>query len=101
MKKFAAVLLAGGQSRRMKTNKAFLSHRGMPLWRFQMRKLISLRPDQLFLSARRGMSFPTGPWTIIHDRLRDRGPLAGLDAALRLTRSDFLVTLAVDMPRLT
>jgi molybdopterin-guanine dinucleotide biosynthesis protein A len=47
------------------------------------------------------MEFPFGSWTFVHDRSPDIGPLGGLEAALRLTRQDFLVTLAVDMPAMT
>lgn len=101
MKSFAAVLLAGGRSARMRTNKALLSHKGMPLWRLQMGKLAQLHPDQLFFSIRPAMKFPSGPWTFIHDRSPDLGPLGGLEAALRLTRSDSLIALAIDMPSMT
>ncbi len=99
--KFAAVLLAGGRSSRMRTNKAFIEYEGMPMWRFQIDKLVKLGPDQLFFSIQPGMEFPLGPWTFVHDRAADLGPLAGLEAALRQTHSDLVVTLAVDMPRMT
>jgi molybdopterin-guanine dinucleotide biosynthesis protein A len=101
MKKFAAVLLAGGRSTRMKTNKAFLDCQGTPMWRFQMEKLITLCPDELFLSVQPGMEFPAGPWEFVFDRQPDLGPVGGLEAALRQTHSHFLVTLAVDMPGMT
>jgi molybdenum cofactor guanylyltransferase len=101
MRKFAAVLLAGGKSTRMGVSKALLDCNGTPLWLFQIEKLVRLRPDQLFFSVQRGMHFPSGSWTFVHDRSPDIGPLGGLEAALRLTRADFLVTLAVDMPSMT
>ena len=99
--KFAAVLLAGGQSSRMPTNKAFIKYEGMPMWRFQIDKLAKLGPDQLFLSVQRGAKFPSGPWRLVHDRSAELGPLGGLEAALQQTHSKFLLTLAVDMPRMT
>jgi molybdenum cofactor guanylyltransferase len=101
VKDFDAVLLAGGESIRMGTNKALIGYHGVPLWRFQMEKLIQLGPDQLFFSTQLGMDFPAGPWTFVHDRTPNLGPLGGLQAALRLARVDFLVTLAVDMPAMT
>jgi molybdenum cofactor guanylyltransferase len=101
MKKFAAVLLAGGRSTRMNTNKAFLDCQGIPMWRFQMEKLVKLRPDELFFSIQPGMAFPSGPWMFVRDHLPDLGPLGGLEASLRQTHSDFLLTLAVDMPGMT
>jgi molybdenum cofactor guanylyltransferase len=101
MKKFAAVLLAGGRSSRMRTNKAFIKYQGIPMWRFQIDKLVKLDPEQLFLSVQQGAEFPSGPWSFVHDRSTELGPLGGLEAALRKTHSDLLVTLAVDMPRMT
>ena len=101
MKAFAAVLLAGGQSSRMRINKALLEYEGLPMWRFQINKLAELGPDQLFFSVQAGTEFPLGPWTFVHDRSADLGPLGGLEAALRQTHSDFLITLAVDMPGMT
>jgi molybdenum cofactor guanylyltransferase len=99
--RFGAVLLAGGRSSRMRTNKAFLEHEDTPLWRFQIDKLVKLDPDELFFSVQPGMQFPAGPWTFVHDRAPDLGPLGGLEAALRQTHSQHLVTLAVDMPQMT
>jgi molybdenum cofactor guanylyltransferase len=101
MKKFAAVLLAGGRSSRMRTNKALIEYEGTPMWRFQIDKLAKLDPDQLFFSVHPGMEFPAGPWTFVHDRSAGLGPLGGLEAALRQTSSECLLTLAVDMPRMT
>jgi molybdenum cofactor guanylyltransferase len=101
MKKFAAVLLAGGRSRRMRTNKAFIKYSGRPMWRFQIDKLVKLDPDELFFSVQQGAEFPPGPWRFVHDRSAELGPLGGLEAALRQTHSDLLLTLAVDMPGLT
>lgn len=85
----------------MGANKALLLYDGQPLWRFQMEKLIRLNPEQLFFSVRPDMRFPRGPWTFVHDRSDDLGPLGGLEAALRLTSQEFLVALAVDMPTMT
>jgi molybdopterin-guanine dinucleotide biosynthesis protein A len=101
MKKFAAVLLAGGRSSRMHTNKAFITYDGMPMWRFQVDKLVKLDPDELFLSVQEGAEFPSGAWRFVHDRSTELGPLGGLEAALRQTHSEFLLTLAVDMPGMT
>jgi molybdopterin-guanine dinucleotide biosynthesis protein A len=85
----------------MGMNKALLDYDGLPLWRFQMEKLVRLNPKQLFFSVPPGSRFPSGSWTFVHDRSVDLGPLGGLEAALRLTRQEFLVTLAVDMPAMT
>ena len=85
----------------MGMSKALLDYEGTPLWLFQMEKLVQFHPDRIFFSVPPGIEFPSGPWTFVHDRSPDIGPLGGLEAALRLTRENFLITLAVDMPAMT
>jgi molybdopterin-guanine dinucleotide biosynthesis protein A len=98
---FAAILMAGGASTRMGQPKALIDYQGLPLWRFQANKLLSLQPSELLISAPMHLQFEEGPWKIIHDRQADLGPLAGLDAALNVVSTDYLVVLAVDMPAIT
>jgi molybdopterin-guanine dinucleotide biosynthesis protein A len=101
MRNFAAVLLAGGRSTRMGASKALLDCQGTPLWRLQMEKLAQLNADELFFSVQSDAEFPSGSWTFVHDRSVYLGPIGGLQAALRRTREEYLVTLAVDMPAMT
>lgn len=94
---FAALLLAGGQSRRMGRPKAFLDVGGVPLWQSQMRKLQAAHPSQIFVSIH--LPFPEGPWTVVTDSIADRGPLAGLLAAMeRISLETRLLVLSVDTP---
>ena len=48
----SAVLLAGGESRRMGEDKAALLFHGTPLWQIQLNCLRKLQPAELLLSAR-------------------------------------------------
>src|SRR5438132_3286725 len=48
----SAVLLAGGESRRMGKDKATLQFRGRPLWQIQFELLRKLHPSEIFISAR-------------------------------------------------
>ncbi len=101
MSRIAAVLLAGGASKRMGQAKALIPYGGHPLWQWQMKTLLALEPCELFISAPLEIDFEDDPWKTIYDREAGLGPLAGLEAALSATTADQLVALAVDMPAVT
>ena len=92
-----AVILAGGESRRMGTDKAALTLDGQ---RFLDRIAgeLSGYPERL-VSVRRGDCAPTCPgFTAVADWFPSCGPLGGLHAALSVCRSDYLLAVACDMP---
>ena len=101
---FGAALLAGGRSRRMGCDKAFLTFGDppQPLWERQLHLLASLRPEQLLVSHNADQEFVTtrGVENVV-DSLDDRGPLGGLASCLRRTRCARLLVLAVDLPFVT
>jgi len=45
----SAVLLAGGESRRMGRDKTTLQSRGKPLWQVQLELLQELEPTEIFV----------------------------------------------------
>ncbi len=98
---FAAVLLAGGRSRRMGQDKALLPlPDGRRLWERQLAVLRALEPAELFISGPPRVGFPTDV-PLLADSVPGLGPLAGIAAALRAMRSPRLVVLAVDLPAMT
>ena len=101
MRPFAAVLLAGGQSRRMGQDKARLVlPDGRRLWERQLGVLRELGPEELFISGTRRDDFP-GDVPCLADELPGCGPLGGIAAALKAIQSARLVVLAVDLPAMT
>lgn len=97
----AAVLLAGGESRRMGRDKATIKLNGEPLWQRQLRILRALDPDQIFVSARVAPSWLPPDVELLIDDPPSRGPLSGLTKALAQMRTTHLLALAVDMPFMT
>ena len=97
----SAVLLAGGESRRMGRDKATLHWRGRPLWEWQIEKLRALRPEKILLSARSDVPWRPVDVELLRDAPPSRGPLSGLGAALFSIETDHLLALAVDMPFMT
>jgi molybdenum cofactor guanylyltransferase len=98
---FSAVLLAGGESRRMGRDKATIIFEGGPLWQRQMELLRSLRPDRIFVSARQKPSWLPLETELLLDEPPSRGPLSGLARALEQVQTTHLVALAIDMPFMT
>jgi molybdenum cofactor guanylyltransferase len=94
----SAVLLAGGESRRMGIEKARVIFEGEPLWQRQGRLLYQLEPDDMYLSVRNEAAWHPPEMKVILDAVPSRGPISGIAAALALMKTSHLLVLAVDMP---
>jgi len=97
----SAVLLAGGESRRMGRDKATLLFRGRPLWEIQFDLLRALQPEEIFVSARTDPPWRPSGVQFVSDEPPSRGPLSGLSATLARISTDHLLALAIDMPLMT
>jgi molybdopterin-guanine dinucleotide biosynthesis protein A len=98
---FAAVLLAGGESRRMGRDKATMNFGGQPLWQRQLQMLRGLRPESIMVSARTAPDWLPVDAQALLDDAPSRGPLSGLTKALAAIETTHLVVLAVDLPFMT
>src|SRR6476646_2057816 len=99
--KFRAVLLAGGESRRMGSEKATIIFRGEPLWQRQLGLLRDLHPEEIFVSVRKEPPWLPLETELLLDEPPFRGPIGGLTSALATMKTSHLVALAVDMPFMT
>ena len=98
---FIAMLLTGGQSRRMGFDKATLTISGEPLWRRQLRVLSELQPSAVWVSARSTPSWCPTEIEVILDATPSRGPLSGLTAGLNRLQTSHLLLLAIDLPNIS
>jgi molybdopterin-guanine dinucleotide biosynthesis protein A len=96
-----AVLLVGGESRRMGTDKSTILCRGKPLWQNQIETLRKLQPKELFVSARSDPAWRPNDIQFVADIPPSRGPLSGLAACLDRMKTTHLLALAIDMPWMT
>src|SRR5216110_1599366 len=94
----SAVLLAGGESRRMGRDKATLLFHGKPLWQIQLELLRRLKPAEILVSARTDPSWRPADVQFVADDLPSRGPLSGIAASLAQVHTAHLLALAMDMP---
>jgi molybdenum cofactor guanylyltransferase len=88
-------ILAGGKSTRMGSDKAFVEFEGRTLLARALDFTRSLTPDVCIVgSQEKFASFAP----VVEDVFHDRGPLAGIHAALRASPTELNLMLAVDMP---
>jgi len=97
----SAVLLAGGESRRMGTDKATFLFQGKPLWQVQLETLQTLKPKQIFVSARIDPPWRPEDVVFVRDVPPSRGPLSGLTTSIERITTSHLLVLAIDMPEMT
>jgi Molybdopterin-guanine dinucleotide biosynthesis protein A len=98
---FTALLLVGGESRRMGADKATLILEGENLWQKQLQLLRAFEPEALWISARIRPVWCPLEIEVIFDEVPSRGPLSGIAAALSRMQTTHLLTLAVDMPAMS
>ena len=96
----SAAILAGGKSRRMGRNKALLPFRGRPL---VARVHETLQPlfEDIFLVTNDPGLFDFVPCPKIPDRVPGKGPISGVDAALRHSRNPYVLVVGCDAPFLS
>ena len=94
----SAVILAGGASRRMGRDKAWIEFRGRPLIQLAAEKIRALGIRELFISGRMDGDYSSLNAPVLFDRESDFGPLAGMEQALHQCRNPLLLVLAVDLP---
>jgi len=94
-----AVILAGGESRRMGRDKAQVEFQGQSLLD---RALVNLLPlfNDIVLSVREPLAIDLsrGNITQVMDAADGRGPIMGIVAAMAQVRTDWLFVTGVDMP---
>jgi molybdenum cofactor guanylyltransferase len=96
----AGVVLAGGYGTRFGSDKICADFHGQPLWQHAMNRLAS-QTNSTYLSCRKD-SVPSSfdPSKLIFDLPSSElsGPRLGINAALSMLRSRWLVTVPVDCP---
>jgi molybdopterin-guanine dinucleotide biosynthesis protein A len=98
---FSAVILAGGKSSRMGSDKAFTELDGQTLLAHQIRLVRDAGTAEVLISGRPGVNYSEFGCPVLTDKFPDAGPLAGIHSALAVTDSPLLLVLAVDLPGMT
>lgn len=94
-----AVILAGGQSRRMGFNKALIDVNGRPIISLLIDQVRQLT-NRILISSNDSSSYRFLNFPVVPDRFAGCGPLAGLHAAMRWNDCSLFIVLACDLPNL-
>ncbi len=96
----SAVVLAGGQSRRMGSDKALIEFRGKPVIAHVIDTLRELTGDVVVVSNRSASYHSLGA-RIVPDYEPPCGPLGGIAAGLQAVKHELAIVVACDMPFLS
>jgi molybdopterin-guanine dinucleotide biosynthesis protein A len=96
-----AVILAGGESRRMGQDKAWLKVGGESLIVRARSTLRASGIEEIMISGRAGTDYSKLPCQVLFDVEPGWGPLSGIDRALEASSAPLLLVLAVDLPNMT
>ncbi|MDO6686029.1 MULTISPECIES: molybdenum cofactor guanylyltransferase [unclassified Agarivorans] len=89
------VILAGGQSRRMGTDKALLDWQGKTLLAAKVAQLSAVLQSSVFVSG------SYSGFECIADEAKSLGPLAGIKSTVKTLECEACVFIPVDMPLLS
>ena len=95
-----AVILCGGQSKRIGRNKAFLKTNNKPFIEILINKLQGLF-QKIIISTKQPTLYRhlrSAKVSIVNDRSKILGSLVGIYSALRKTPTEYIFVIAVDMP---
>jgi molybdenum cofactor guanylyltransferase len=95
MNGLSAFVLAGGQSSRMGSDKAFVELEGRSLLSRMLELASAVTAEVCIIGSKAKFA---GQGRVIEDEFPNHGPLGGIHAALLSSESDLNLILAVDMP---
>ena len=97
----SAVILAGGESRRMGRDKAWLEMGGQPLIRRALSTVRDAGIQGIVISGRAGADYSSLGCPVLFDLEPGCGPLGGIERALSAATAPLVLVLAVDLPGVT
>lgn len=96
--RIGCVILAGGKSKRMKQDKAFLLYQGKSFIE-QIKTQCHFFEEKIL--SRNDSLLKDDEWIIISDQYQEIGPMGGIYSVLKHCQSDALFVIACDTPYIT
>lgn len=96
------IVLAGGKSSRMQTDKALLQYEDLPQWQVAA-NLLKPFAEQVYISVNEAQSQQWAKWkgenfVTDHPSFKDKGPISGILSAVELHPGKAFLVLGVDYP---
>jgi len=99
LEKATAIIMAGGQSRRMGTDKSMLTIEGRPIIQRTCEQLVTCF-EQILISANDADKFSFLGFRTVPDKVPEQGPLMGIASALEISDNDLNFVIACDIPQI-
>lgn len=95
-KNITGIILSGGKSSRMGTDKGFLSFNGKS---FVQHSIDALKPFvENIMIISNNKDYDVFGWKRIEDAIENAGPLAGIYSGLKQSKTDYNLVLSCDIP---
>jgi len=95
-KQFTGIILAGGKSTRLGSDKGLASLNGMPLIQYSIDLLETLEIPIIIVSNQ--PEYEQFGHLLIEDVFKDKGPLGGIYSGLLQSKTEFNIVLSCDTP---
>lgn len=99
VEKATAIIMAGGGSRRMGTDKSMLLIEGRPIIERTCRQLAACF-EQVLISANKADKFAFLGFEVVPDKVPEQGPLMGIASALEASVNEINFVVACDIPEI-
>lgn len=93
---FSGILLAGGKSERMGSDKAFLKFGNQHLYKYSL-AILEMFCNEIIISSSDKRFADTG-WKCLKDEIPGKGPIGGLFTCLKEIKNERSIVLPVDLP---
>ena len=100
MENYTGIILAGGKSQRMGTDKGLLLWQGKPFISHIYEAMKPIFGDNIVVVSSNS-DYDAFGYNRIEDLIADKGPVGGLYTALKQSKTKFNLVLSVDVPLIT
>jgi molybdopterin-guanine dinucleotide biosynthesis protein A len=99
LERATAIIMAGGSSQRMGTDKSMLEIDGIPIIERTCQRLAGCF-EQILISTNEADKFTLLGFEVVPDKMPEQGPLMGIASALEVSANELNFVIACDIPQI-